>query len=58
MVYFFISDFPEEVKWLDTEEKAFVRQRLCEDVGDSNHGAKTTFKDVLTVFKDCKTGSL
>lgn len=53
-LYFLISDFPEEVKFLNTEEKAFVKQRLYEDVGDSDHGRHVSFKDVLSVFKDCK----
>jgi hypothetical protein len=53
-LYFGISDFPEEVKWLSSEEKAFVKQRLYEDVGDSNHQAKPSFKDIPGVFKDCR----
>lgn len=53
-LYFLISDFPEEVKFLNTEEKAFVKQRLYEDVGDSDYGRRITFKDVLGVFKDCR----
>ena len=53
-LYFGISDFPEEVKWLSSREKAFVKQRLHEDVGYSNHQAKHSFKDVLGVLKDCR----
>jgi hypothetical protein len=53
-LYFGISDFPEEAKWLSSEEKAFVKQRLYEDVGDSNNQANPSIKDVLGVFKDCR----
>jgi len=54
LLYFVISDFPEEAKWLSAEEKAFVKLRLQEDVGDSNHNAKVNFNSVLNVLKDCK----
>lgn len=57
-MYFLIADFPEDVKWLNTEEKAFVKQRLFEDVGDSRIDAKTTFKDVMAVLKDCEDNLL
>ncbi|KAF9642881.1 hypothetical protein BDM02DRAFT_3105140, partial [Thelephora ganbajun] len=36
-LYFITSDFPEEVKWLAEEEKAFIKQRFSNDVGDSGH---------------------
>lgn len=49
---FIISDFPEEVKWLTEEEKAYIKQRLLDDVGDSGHHAKPGIRDVLGVFKD------
>ena len=53
-MYFLIADFPETVTWLTEEEKAFVKARLEDDVGDSGLNAKHTLKDVLGVFKDCK----
>ena len=52
LLYFAISDFPEEVKWLTGEEKAFIKQRLSEDVGDSGHHVKYSIQDILGVFKD------
>jgi len=52
LLYFTISDFPEEVKWLTEEEKAFIKQRLSEDVGDSGHHVKYSIRDILGVFKD------
>ena len=51
-LYLAISDFPEEVKWLTQEEKAFVKRRLLDDVGDSGHHVKYGVRDVLGVFKD------
>ena len=53
-IYFAISDFPEEAKWLTEEEKAFIKQRLTDDVGDSGHHVKYGIQDVLGVFKDRK----
>lgn len=53
--YFWLPDFPEEVKWLTEEERAFVAARLREDQGrDSGRERKITTKDVFGVFKDFK----
>ena len=55
VVFFFVADFPEDAKWLSGDEKAFVEARLAEDMaGDSQLNAKTTWRDVLSVFKDFK----
>jgi hypothetical protein len=54
ILYFAISDFPEEATWLTTEEKAFVEERLYDDFGDSNHDVKVDSKGVLQALKDCK----
>ncbi|KAK5688923.1 High-affinity nicotinic acid transporter [Elasticomyces elasticus] len=54
-VFFFIlPDFPEESKWLTTEEKAYVAARLRADQGRSARERKITGKDVAGVFKDYK----
>lgn len=53
-LYFLISDFPEETKWLSDDEKAFVKARLAEDIGDSQLDAHPTWRDVLGVLKDFK----
>ena len=53
VLYFAISDFPEEVKWLTDEEKEFVKARLYEDVGHSKRHDPLTFETVMKVFKDC-----
>ena len=52
--YFLVADFPEEARWLSDDEKAFVQARLAEDTGDSHLDAKTTWRDVIGVFKDFK----
>ncbi|KAJ5099376.1 hypothetical protein N7532_006377 [Penicillium argentinense] len=54
ILFFFMSDFPEEVSWLTEEERAFVRAKLARDVGKSAHHAKLGMKEVLAVFKDWK----
>ena len=54
IVFFLISDFPEEVKWLSDDEKSFVKARLVEDIGDSLLDAQPTWRDVLGIFKDFK----
>jgi len=53
-VFFLVAGFPEEAEWLSSNEKAFVKARLIEDIGDSQLNAKTTWRDVLGVFKDFK----
>ena len=58
ILYFTISDFPEEAKWLSQEEKEFVKARLYEDVGSSRRDEPLTAKSVLAVFKDCKYPSV
>jgi len=53
-VFFFAPEFPEEAKWLSVEERAFVKARLAEDIGDPLPDVKPTWRDVLGVFKDFK----
>ncbi|KAH9938667.1 major facilitator protein [Fomitopsis serialis] len=54
VLYFTISDFPEEVTWLSPEEKEFVKARLHADVGQSRRHDPLTVRSVLSVFKDFK----
>ena len=56
-MWWLIADFPETVTWLTEEEKAFVKARLEDDVGDSGLTAKHTFGDILSVFKDCESST-
>ncbi|KAH0352719.1 MFS general substrate transporter, partial [Aureobasidium melanogenum] len=52
--FFFIPDFPEDVKWLSEDERAFVVNRLRSEQGASAADRKTSVKDVANVFKDYK----
>ncbi|KAB8611437.1 hypothetical protein FH972_025942 [Carpinus fangiana] len=52
--YFILTDFPEEAKWLNENERAFVKARLYVDQGSSAADRKITLKDVFNVFKDIK----
>ena len=54
-MWWLIADFPETVKWLTDEEKAFVKARLEEDVGDSGLNHRPIFRDIRRVFKDCES---
>lgn len=54
-LYFTISDFPEDAKWLTQEEKEFVKARLYEDVGYSKRNESLTLRRIMDVFKDCKS---
>lgn len=53
-LFFLITDFPEEVKWLSPQEKQWVKTRLYHDVGHSQTEQPVTFKSALNVFKDCE----
>lgn len=52
--YFLIADFPEEAKWLTPEEKAFVKARLEEDVGQSGIDTQIDPKIIVKTLRDCK----
>ena len=54
IVYFIMSDFPEDAKWLRDDERAYVKARLEVDQGKSALERRITPKDVLNVFKDFK----
>ncbi|TCD62575.1 hypothetical protein EIP91_006725 [Steccherinum ochraceum] len=54
LLFFLISDFPEEVTWLTPEEKAFVKTRLEEDAGVSQRHEKITLRYALSVISDYK----
>ncbi|EGC48927.1 MFS transporter [Histoplasma capsulatum var. duboisii H88] len=52
--FFVIPGFPEEAKWLNEEERNFIRGKLAKDVGAAGHEVSLRWKDVLDVFKDYK----
>jgi sugar phosphate permease len=51
---FLIPDFPENSKWLNSEERAFVTSRIRLDQGRAAAERKITTKDATNVFKDIK----
>lgn len=53
-LFFWIADFPEEVKWLSPTEKDLVKRRLQEDVGESQLDGKITWKFVLKIISERK----
>jgi hypothetical protein len=52
--FFLLPDFPENSKWLNKEETAYVVARLEADQGKSASERKITLRDVARVFKDPK----
>ena len=54
VAFFLVANFPEEAKWLSDDEKAFIKARLTEDMGNSQFNSKTTWRDTLGVLKDFK----
>ncbi|RAH68261.1 putative MFS transporter [Aspergillus aculeatinus CBS 121060] len=52
--YFIIPGFPEDVKWINDEERRYIQAKLAQDVGKAGHNAHIGFRDVLDVFKDYK----
>lgn len=57
ILFFFIADFPEDVKWLNEEERTFMRAKLAKDVGKAAHNVRMGKREVLGVFKDCKSSA-
>ena len=53
--YFLITDFPEDAKWLNEDEKAFVKAKLRSDQGTSELDQRISFRDVRLVVGDYKT---
>ncbi|GMM45465.1 hypothetical protein DAPK24_020400 [Pichia kluyveri] len=51
-LYFLVADFPEEARFLNAEERIFLKKKLEFYQGNSGFEVKQTWKDVLTVFKE------
>lgn len=54
LMFFCVSDFPEDASYLEENERLFIKEKLALDVGDSSHDVKITFKGILRVFKEWK----
>lgn len=57
LLFFLLPDFPEETKWLNEEERAFIREKLAKDVGKSAHNVKMGWPEIKGVLKDCEWNS-
>ncbi|KAI0647385.1 MFS general substrate transporter [Trametes meyenii] len=54
LAYFVVPDFLEDVRWLSDGEKAAVKARLYDDIGNPGSEDSLTFKAVVAALKDCK----
>ncbi|PVH94135.1 MFS general substrate transporter [Periconia macrospinosa] len=52
--FFLLPNFPEEVKWLSEDERAFVKARLQLDQGRSARERPVTLSDIGHVLRDPK----
>ncbi|GMM29556.1 Soa1 protein [Martiniozyma asiatica (nom. inval.)] len=52
LLYFIVPDFPEQCRFLNQNEREFIKKKLEIYAGASGFEVKQTFKDVLKVLKD------
>ena len=52
--FFLIPDFPEDAKWLNEDERAYIKARLQDDQGRAALERRITPTDVIRCFKDYK----
>ena len=52
VIFFGLSDFPENSKWLTDRERLFVEKKLNADQGDSSFQQKLEWKSLVEAFKD------
>lgn len=51
-LYFLITDFPEEARFLDDNERNFLKKKLEVYAGNSGFDIKQTWGDIAKVFKE------
>jgi len=51
LIWFFLPDYPETVKWLDADEKAMASRRL-ETEGSHGHGQDLTWAQTKATLMD------
>lgn len=51
-LYFIITDFPEEAKFLNDNERTFLKRKLEIYAGNSGFEIKQTWNDIAQVFKE------
>lgn len=52
LLYFIVPDFPEECRFLNANEREFLKKKLEIYSGNSGYEIKQTWKDIAKVFKD------
>ncbi|KAL2871650.1 major facilitator superfamily domain-containing protein [Aspergillus lucknowensis] len=52
--FFVIPDFPEDCKWINEREFAFLRGKLAAETGRLTDTAKLGWREILGVFRDWK----
>lgn len=58
VLFFLISDFPEDAKWLTPAEKELMKVRIERDSDTRNEQGKMTLAHVIAVLTDCTLGFL
>ncbi len=53
LVYYFVSEFPEDAKWLKPDEMALLRERLEQDRAEV-FNEKSTLREALAPLKDLR----
>lgn len=51
-LYFAVTDFPEEARFLNSNEQSFLKKKLEIYQGNSGFEVKQTWNDILSVFKE------
>lgn len=51
-LYFAVTDFPEEARFLNSNERTFLKKKLEYYQGNSGFEIKQTWKDIISVFKE------
>lgn len=54
ILFFLLSDFPEDARFLKENEREFIKAKLALESGASYHDQKSSVKRYLEVFKDWK----
>ena len=51
--FWLLPDFPEDVKWMNEEEREFIRAKLAKDVVKAAGHIPLNARNVWAVLKDC-----
>ena len=54
IAFIFVSDFPEDAKWLTKNEREFVIQRMVEDQGTSKIEEPITLRGIIKTLTDVR----